>query len=256
MPARMFRSLLTGPPAYAPATPWNAWAATGATLVLFVVALLAGHGASIVAGWAAGHWSNSMVDGVQQQRAGMVWLLAAQIIMMVTTLIAAEAYGGNRRDVLALHPPAGGVRVYVEALALLLLLSGVYNGVLFVFAREALIADLKLYVDLLRSPARWIAVPAIGVGAPVSEELMFRGFLLSALAASPLGFRRATLAVTSVWTALHVGYSIFGLAEVFLVGLFLAWLLWRTGSLLVPLVCHTIYNCSLLVALMLLPIKV
>ena len=41
---------------------------------------------------------------------------------------------------------------------------------------------------------------------------------------------------------MHAGYSTVGIVEVFLIGLFFSWLLWRTGSLRVAIFCHALYN--------------
>ena len=78
--------------------------------------------------------------------------------------------------------------------------------------------------------------------APLWEELTFRGFLLSALAQSRLGFRGAALVTNSAWTALHWNYSAAGLTAVFTAGTVLTWLLWRTGSIRVPIAAHGIAN--------------
>jgi membrane protease YdiL (CAAX protease family) len=40
-----------------------------------------------------------------------------------------------------------------------------------------------------------------------------------------------------------------GLAEVLAIGLFLSWLLWRTGSLRVTIFCHGLYNLLIVLAL-------
>jgi len=94
----------------------------------------------------------------------------------------------------------------------------------------------------------------VGVGAPLAEELLFRGFLLSALARSRLGFWGAAIVCSGLWTALHAGYSLAGVIEVFLIGLYLSWLLWRTGSLRVTLFCHGLYNALVLVVLLNVPL--
>ena len=78
--------------------------------------------------------------------------------------------------------------------------------------------------------------------APVWEELAFRGFLQSALAKSRLGFWPAALVSNTIWTALHFGYSAAGLASVFLAGLMLFWLVWRTGSVRIAIVAHMVAN--------------
>jgi membrane protease YdiL (CAAX protease family) len=91
-------------------------------------------------------------------------------------------------------------------------------------------------------------VAVVGLGAPLSEELLFRGFLLSALT-RPLGFWGAALLANAPWTALHWGYSSVGLTQVFVIGLFFSWLLWRTGSLRVPILCHAAFNGLVLLVL-------
>ena len=57
------------------------------------------------------------------------------------------------------------------------------------------------------------------------------------------------MVTTSLWTALHAGYSLAGIVEVFLIGLFFSWLLWRTGSLRVPIFCHALYNSLIVLVL-------
>ena len=49
-------------------------------------------------------------------------------------------------------------------------------------------ADLRPFVQLVRRAGLALALLVVGIGAPLSEELLFRGFLLSALARTRLGF--------------------------------------------------------------------
>jgi membrane protease YdiL (CAAX protease family) len=72
--------------------------------------------------------------------------------------------------------------------------------------------------------------------------LTFRGFLLSALAKTRLGFWPAATISAALWTALHAGYSYAGLASVFAGGMALSWLMWRTGSLRAVVVAHAVAN--------------
>jgi CAAX protease family protein len=88
----------------------------------------------------------------------------------------------------------------------------------------------------------------------LSEELLFRGFLLAALAGSAVGFWPGALIVTGLWTVLHAGYSPAGIVEVFLIGLYFSWLLWRTGSLRVAIFCHAFYNSLVVLALRYVPL--
>jgi membrane protease YdiL (CAAX protease family) len=106
--------------------------------------------------------------------------------------------------------------------------------------------DLRPFVDLIRGPDWALAAAVVAFGAPLSEEMLFRGFLLSALARTRLGFWGAALVSNLPWAALHAGYSAVGLAEVFAIGLLFSWLLWRTGSLRVLIFCHALYNALVL----------
>ena len=72
---------------------------------------------------------------------------------------------------------------------------------------------------------------------PLCEELFFRGYLLQVLA--PYGRRAAVLATALLFALSHVGR---GMLPVALLGVLLAALTLRTGSLLAPLLVHGAYN--------------
>lgn len=77
---------------------------------------------------------------------------------------------------------------------------------------------------------------------PVLEEFLFRGFLLSALSQSALGFWPSALIVNTLWAALHVNIPLEGRFVIWLLGLVLSLALWRTGSLIVSIAIHSAYN--------------
>jgi uncharacterized protein len=84
-----------------------------------------------------------------------------------------------------------------------------------------------------------IAVVVIG---PVTEEIVFRGFLFRGLNASFLGVA-GTLLVTSVaWALMHVQYDALIIAQIFLIGLLLGWLRWASGSTLLTISLHVMAN--------------
>jgi membrane protease YdiL (CAAX protease family) len=178
-------------------------------------------------------------------------LAVRQAIAVVLTLLASALLGGRAREVLALGSP-GPTSIYLRALLLMAVLQAIVSAVQYVLLPQDIYADLRLLVPLLDE--QWaLALAVVGLGAPLSEELLFRGFLLSALARSRLGFARGALLTTSLWTALHAGYSQAGILEVFTIGLFFSWLLWRTGSLRVPIFCHALYNVLIALILRLMP---
>jgi membrane protease YdiL (CAAX protease family) len=52
-----------------------------------------------------------------------------------------------------------------------------------------------------------------------------------------------------MWALLHANYSIYGLTAITLIGIYLALIRERTGTLLTPIVCHGAYN-SLIVLIL------
>ena len=77
--------------------------------------------------------------------------------------------------------------MYLRAIALMAALQIGVSIVQYNFFPHDMYADLRPFVRLFGE--HWLlALLVVGVGAPLSEELLFRGFLLSALARSRLGF--------------------------------------------------------------------
>jgi membrane protease YdiL (CAAX protease family) len=182
--------------------------------------------------------------------AELLWGLAVfQVVAIALTLAAASLLGGRPREVLALGHAPGGWAVYASAILAMAALQVVLAGVQHALLSHDILTDLRPFVGLVTGPDWPLAAAVLGIGAPLSEELLFRGFLLGALARSRLGFWGAAAISTLGWTALHWGYSLAGLAEVFAIGMLLSWLLWRTGSLRVTILCHAVYNSAIVVAL-------
>ncbi len=185
---------------------------------------------------------------------GLLWLLAFQAAVIGLTLAAARLYGGEPKHVLALVWRDNALPAVAGAVARLGVFAAAYIAIVYAVDRAAVLHDLAPAASLARSDIWLLALVAIGIGAPLSEELLFRGFLFPALAKSTLGVAGAAVVSTLAWTALHAGYSVYGLVEVFLVGLFFCWLMVRSGSLWVPILCHAIYNTAIVLGLRWLPI--
>lgn len=233
--------------AYRARTRWSWWRASALVVVALVAATLFAQVAIMpieAAGIDALHWQI------------LVALTVSQVTCIVLVWWAAGWFGDRREEVLALGPPIQGRRSYVLGYLVMVLIFGSLSLVMWVLEPDRVIADLTVYAGLIRSPAWWLAVLVIVVGAPVMEELMFRGFLFPALARSQLGASGAALVTSLGWAALHMGYSVVGLVEVFLVGLYFSALLVKTGSLRVPMFCHATYNLSTLVMLLVVDIWV
>lgn len=231
---------------YAARTNWPWTAAIAATVVLFLASAFAG---------TAGQWIYGALAGEPAQPATQLLpsLVAMQLTLTVLVIGAARLFGGRPTEVLALGPVETGWRPYVRSLLELLAIVAVFDTLAFLIKPEPLMGDIKPFVAMVRSDLWWLAVIAVGVGAPLSEELLFRGFLQSALARTRIGFAGASVVTTAAWTALHANYSVLGVAQVAVIGLYLCWVLWRTGSLRVTIFCHAAYNTLMIMLLALAP---
>ena len=172
----------------------------------------------------------------------MAGLGAQQIGVIVLTILFAGFFASNRAETLALRAPRGGWGLLVLSFVPLFAMTGAWSAFMWWWRPEVALGDLRIFSDLLHGETGILALLAIAVGAPLSEELLFRGFLFSGLAKSRLGLIGTGILTAVLWTALHAGYSIFGLIEVFDIGLYFSWLLVRTGSLWAPIFCHAVYN--------------
>jgi membrane protease YdiL (CAAX protease family) len=87
------------------------------------------------------------------------------------------------------------------------------------------------------NPLLWFAVL---VGAPVGEELMFRGFLFAGLAASKAGPVWAAVISSVLWAGIHLQYDLFDITEIFVLGLLLSAVWWKTRSLFLCMLLHSL----------------
>jgi len=85
----------------------------------------------------------------------------------------------------------------------------------------------------------WLAVLAIVGLAPIAEELFFRGVVFNAFKRER-GRRWAYIGSAALFAVIHL--SVVALVPIFLLGLALAWVYERTGSLLAPIVMHAVVN--------------
>ncbi len=239
--------LWQGAPRYEAHSTWRPEFAVAAVVAIFIIA--AGFGLGVAELVAKVSGTGSLSDGASggmSARAAisytLVWQIGLQAGIVILTLIAARLFGGNWRSTLALLPVRGGWKTYAGGFGVLVGVVMAYSLFSYLMAPDSMLSDLGPFIGMVRSElVVMLAIVAV-IGAPLSEELLFRGFLLSALAKTRLGFMWAAIITTAAWSALHFNYSLLGLGAVFVTGLTLSWLLWRTGSLWVPIFCHALYN--------------
>jgi membrane protease YdiL (CAAX protease family) len=97
--------------------------------------------------------------------------------------------------------------------------------------------------DIARDPMMFFLVlPSVAIGAPLAEEAIFRGQLFSALSRTRLGVVGATLLTAIIWSLLHVTEPWLSISLIFMMGLAFGWMMYRFGSLWVPIILHGLWN--------------
>jgi membrane protease YdiL (CAAX protease family) len=108
--------------------------------------------------------------------------------------------------------------------------------------------------DLLKSGrdkgAALLLLFAFSVAAPMSEEVLARGFLLRGWSASFLRVPGAIILSSLVWTAVHLQYDLYFLAEVFSIGLWFGYMRHRANSLWLTIMLHALNNMTAVVLTM------
>jgi membrane protease YdiL (CAAX protease family) len=111
--------------------------------------------------------------------------------------------------------------------------------------RARMVAAVEEIAYLLpRSPREELLFAGVAVTAGIAEELIYRGFLLRYLAAGPWGLSAfAALAVSSaVFGLAHAGQGARGVLLTAVVGMAMGGLFLASGSLLPPILLHTLID--------------
>ena len=225
---------------YRPESPWG----PGAAVLIAIVASLAPAILGIfVIVWLVGEDAASL-DAAHSLASPVLLaqMIAGQLLSLAIIWWAAGRQG-KRAQVLQLSPPQETSVLAAAGLGLLLIVAiGPIEVLLYRLADLELFTDGRWLLEGLRSDLWWAVVIAAVVLAPLWEEVTFRGFLLSALAKTRLGFWPAAALSAALWTALHAGYSWPGLVSVFLAGMGLSWIMKRTGSMRAVVIAHGVVN--------------
>ncbi len=230
------------------ATPWKPLAAFGAVVAMMVLmlALDIAFFAAVISYRNPGILeSNAAFDGLSQMEQYLPAIISGLIVQL--TLICGLWLLAGRgvarpQTVLLLGPPKTSARVNALVVTGFIVATYVLAGLAFVIFPYDPDEVAPFMGTLVRSQYWWLLLAMLVVGAPLFEEMWFRGFLFPALANSRIGVAGAAMVSSGLWAAMHVGYPPQVLAVVFLIGLLLTGVLLRTGSLWLPIMCHAIYN--------------
>jgi len=103
------------------------------------------------------------------------------------------------------------------------------------------VAVVRRVLEGATGPDLFAAVVVFGVFASAAEELFFRGYMQTRLAEA-WGAARAVVVAAACFGVLHVDVSGVHMALAFAMGVYLGWVVERTGSVLPAIVCHIVNN--------------
>lgn len=103
---------------------------------------------------------------------------------------------------------------------------------------------LSAYFSAKNQLLFWCSVALIG---PISEEVLFRGFLLEGLRQSKFGAVGAILISSFMWTIIHFQYDLYDLSQLFIIGLLMGMGKIYTKSLYTPIAIHSLMNLGVLI---------
>lgn len=247
--------------AYVPRTSWSGLGALIATAAILILSFFFA-GLFVNATTNSGG-TNVIRDVVRQATFEVAFHFAAFALV----LFAASWGGTARRNVLALDAPLPSWIEILAAVSGLIVILGSMALLQYVIARDTAYAGFQSIHLLVSMGVLHRKILILSLFVPIAQELLFRGFLQSALARVPsLGFWGATAITALAWIPLTLGIGMNhlllsssstvtvaavwpALMKPLIVGIYFCWLLQRTGSLWLPLICNVIGQSCLMLML-------
>lgn len=227
-------------PGLTPAHPvWGPWASAGWTLLIELAFVATQLGAAI--GYVvARKLADPRADLSNLSSNGT--FIACATILTVPVILSLVWFliwvrGWSARTYLGLRPAS--VRALILATSGLIIGLATTDGLTFVLDRPIV---PPFMADALDTAPLWLLALAVVVAAPITEEVLFRGFLYRGLAESRLGPGMAIGITAIAWACLHIQYDLFGVAIIYLTGLYLGAVRYYSGSLTLTIFLHGVAN--------------
>ncbi len=259
---------ILGPRRFDTVSPWGPLAACATTIGLGIGSIIGLFALLAALYFALPGWGENLLQCVHTARTAPSascagWLLGFSGLWGV--VLAAGFYFLSRSDpngspatVLLLRRPHLSwwqyAAILVGMLACLYLVEIVLSLV-----SGATEADLERGIEpikaLTAAGGTWswvLLVFVVAVAAPLSEEFAFRGFLLTALINTRLGLWGTAIVTSAGWTLLHYSYTWQLLLALFVFGILLTYIVWRTGSVWTGIFVHAVNN---FISVVLLPLR-
>jgi uncharacterized protein len=156
-------------------------------------------------------------------------------------LLALQVARAKPVEYLALVWPR--MRDFVVGVVGIVIIIAATDAILYLSGR-AMVSPFQVVSYKTAAEEGWLALMffATVIVAPAGEEIMFRGYLFRGFARSERTAWPAIVFISLLWTLPHLQYDWTGMAEIFVAGLFLGWVRWRSGSTLLTFFLHALFN--------------
>jgi uncharacterized protein len=170
-----------------------------------------------------------------------VSLLVSNPVQIVTLALAARMTGEDLLAYFALDVPRRrDVIIAVAGLAVVILVG----DLLTLASGRELVPAFQLQVHRSAQAegallSLWVALIVV---APVGEELLFRGFLFRGFVREPRDALPGILAISLIWSLLHVQHDWFGVGLMFALGVLFGYVRLYSGSTTLVILLHALVN--------------
>jgi len=235
----------------APPRVWKFWGTALWGILLFVALFVGQIGAIVLLVAHRGlslNLASMQLVGAEPQALALSVIMGLPATLLVAWL-AIRIKKASFVDYLALHWPSWR-QIVLGAVGLVLIVLA-WEIVSRSLGREA---TPGFMTDLLKSGrdkgGALLLLFAFSVAAPMSEEVLARGFLYRGWSESFLRVPGAIALSSLVWTVVHIQYDLYFLAEVFSIGLWFGYMRYRANSLWLTIVLHALNNMTAVVLTM------
>ncbi len=217
---------------------WGYWATLGWAFLAFVASQLFALAILVLLRISD---LDSLVNAPFDGRLVTMFIVIANPIMIAIVALAVLAAGAPLADYLALVMASR--RDVGIGLVCLVGLIAISDALLY-FGGYPLVTPFQVQSYITAASQGWLAALWVStvIVAPAGEEVLFRGFVFRGWARSVRSVWPAIVVISLLWAALHVQYDWTGILQIFVVGLFLGWMRWRSGSTLLTFFLHALFN--------------
>jgi uncharacterized protein len=217
---------------------WGYWTTLGWSVFAFLLGQFVGFGVLL---WLRGGALDSVLQTPFDGVLVTIFIVLSNPVTIGVLVIAVRLARSNLSDYFALKWPSG--RDVSLGIVGLVVLIATTDALLYVTDRD-LTTQFQLQSYTTAAAAGWL-LPMLAAAilvAPAGEEAMFRGFLFRGWVRSSRSAWPAIVVISILWATLHIQYDWAGMLEIFAAGIFLGWMRWRSGSLVLTFLLHALFN--------------